>query len=42
MTVPSAHFEDMELELVEPRPLPTDVADAIRDLLLSSKDSPAE
>lgn len=40
--MPSDHFEDMQLEPVEPKPLPPDVAEAIRLLLLSSEDSEDE
>jgi hypothetical protein len=36
--MPSDHFNDLELEPVEPPPLPPDVAEAIRLLLLSSAD----
>lgn len=35
----SPHFDDMQLEPVDPNPLPPDVAEAIRLLLLSSQDS---
>lgn len=38
--MPSEHFEDLELVLIEPEPLPPAVAEAIRLLLLSSQDSP--
>lgn len=40
--MPSDHFNDLQLEPVDPKPLPPDVAEAIRVLLLSSEDSSDE